>query len=884
MLEHDSPRKDKTVYLADYRPPAFLIDDVELEFDLGEHSTVVCASLRLRRNGEHTDELVLDGEALELLSLRLDGAEVPQHGYRLDEASLTLAEVPDEFVLEVSTRLHPDHNSELSGLYRSGGTFCTQCEAEGFRRITYFLDRPDVLARYTTRITAPRSTCPVLLSNGNLIDEIDLDDGRHCKVWHDPFPKPSYLFALVAGDLARVEDKFVTCSGRNIQLFIYTQRHNIDKCEHAMASLKKAMRWDEEVYGREYDLDRYMIVAVDDFNMGAMENKGLNIFNSKYVLAHPETATDSDYTNIEGVIGHEYFHNWSGNRVTCRDWFQLSLKEGFTVFRDQEFNADMGSRGVKRVQDVNILRTHQFQEDAGPMAHPVRPQSYQQINNFYTMTVYNKGAEVVRMLYRLVGPAGFRRATDLYFDRYDGQAVTTDDFVSAVEAADNIDLTQFRLWYDQAGTPVLRIEEAHDPARSSYTLRVAQSCPATPGQPDKHPFHIPLTIALLDESGSPLPLYCRGIADGPTEAVLQVREASSEYVFEHIPVRPVASVLRGFSAPVRLEFDRVEDDLYFLMTKDDDPFSRWEAGQQLAVKLLLAMTAAVQGNAAVELDHRFVEAFRSNLLCGSDDLAFQREMLCLPSESYLAEFLPVIDPMALHVARQTLRHALAQELEQDFLTIYRGCHDTAAYKAEPQQIGRRALKNLALSYLLELNHTEHRRLAIQQIASSRNMTDVIAALSGLANTVCEERDAAMQSFYARWQGDPLVVDKWLAIQAMSPLEDTLDRVRMLTRYPSFNTRNPNKVRALVGSFAHANPVRFHDPGGAGYEFVADQVIAIDPLNPLLAARLAAAFNQWRRYDGSRQARMRAQLQRIADTERLSRDVREIVTKALSSDP
>jgi aminopeptidase N len=484
------------------------------------------------------------------------------------------------------------------------------------------------------------------------------------------------------------------------------------------------------------------------------------------------------------------------------------------------------------------------------MAHPVRPQSYQQINNFYTMTVYNKGAEVVRMLYRLVGPAGFRRATDLYFDRYDGQAVTTDDFVSAVEAADNIDLTQFRLWYDQAGTPVLRIEEAHDPARSSYTLRVAQSCPATPGQPDKHPFHIPLTIALLDEGGSPLPLYCRGIADGPTEAVLQVREASSEYVFEHIPVRPVASVLRGFSAPVRLEFDRVEDDLYFL----------------------------------VELDHRFVEAFRSNLLCGSDDLAFQREMLCLPSESYLAEFLPVIDPMALHVARQTLRHTLAQELEQDFLTIYRGCHDTAAYKAEPQQIGRRALKNLALSYLLELNHTEHRRLAIQQIASSRNMTDVIAALSGLANTVCEERDAAMQSFYARWQGDPLVVDKWLAIQAMSPLDDTLDRVRMLTRYPSFNTRNPNKVRALVGSFAHANPVRFHDPGGAGYEFVADHVIAIDPLNPLLAARLAAAFNQWRRYDGCRQARMRAQLQRIAGTERLSRDVREIVTKALSSDP
>ncbi len=869
----------KTVRLKDYRPPDFQFDEVALEFDLGEETTRVRAVFSLRRNGDHERPLVLDGEGLTLADVKLDGRPLAADAYRVDDASLTVDRVPDTFELEVQTLIRPQDNTELSGLYRSSGNFCTQCEAEGFRRITYFLDRPDVLARYTTAIAADRQKYPVLLSNGNLIEQSALEDGRHRAVWQDPFPKPCYLFALVAGNLAWIEDEFVTRSGRKVALYIYTQHHNIDKCGHAMASLKKAMRWDEDAYGREYDLDRYMIVVVDDFNMGAMENKGLNIFNSKYVLAQPETATDSDYGHIEAVIAHEYFHNWSGNRVTCRDWFQLSLKEGFTVFREQQFSADMGSAGVKRIQEVNLLRTHQFREDAGPMAHPVRPQSYQEINNFYTMTVYNKGAELIRMLHRLLGAERFRLGTDRYFGVFDGQAVTTDDFVDALEQVNDIDLSQFRLWYEQAGTPVVKVEQEYHAESAQFVLTVRQCCAPTPGQHDKRPFHIPLAMALFARDGRRLPLRLGGQQLGE-QAVLEVRGRYERFEFEGVSEQPVTSLLRGFSAPVRLDMERPDDDLYFLMVHDDDPFSRWEAGQQLALKLLLRLIGDYRADRPLAIDSEFVSAFRANLVSRASDRWFISETLCLPSQLYVAEFMDVVDPQAIHTVCQTIRRTLAQELAGDFLEVYRLNQDSGSYRIDAESVGKRALKNRCLGYLAELNTNETRRLAMHQFETAHNMTDSIAALAALANTECDERLIALQSFYAKWKDEPLVVDKWLGLQAMSHLPDTVAQVRMLIRHPAFHIKNPNRVRALIGAFAQANPVRFHESDGSGYALVGDMIEQLDRLNPQVAARLMTAFNLWRRYDTPRQALMKAQIERMLAVKGLSKDVEEIATKSL----
>jgi aminopeptidase N len=876
----------KTIHLKDYRPPDYRVETVLLEFELDEKRTLVKSVMTVLCDHDRSGgvrPLVLNGRGLLLRSMRLDGRTLTEHDYKRDAETLTFLPVPDRFTLELETEIDPSANTELSGLYLSGGNFCTQCEAEGFRKITYYPDRPDVLARFFTTIVADKKKYPVLLSNGNLIDSGELGDGRHFAKWHDPFPKPAYLFALVAGDLARIRDSFTTMSGKKADLSLYVQHHNRDKCAHAMESLKLAMKWDENAYGREYDLDTFMIVAVDDFNMGAMENKGLNVFNSKYVLAKPETATDADYQGIMGVVGHEYFHNWSGDRVTCRDWFQLSLKEGFTVFRDQQFMEDMTSPGVKRISDVNILRTHQFREDAGPMAHPVRPESYVEINNFYTMTVYNKGAEVIRMMRTLLGPEGFRKGTDLYFSRHDGQAVTTDDFVKAMEDANNLDLTRFKLWYTQAGTPVLHVSRVYDAKARTFTLTVKQTCPRTPGQPVKKPMHIPIAVGLLGQDGRDLPLKLkgetRGRGDGGT-IILQMQDKEETFVFTDIPSEPVPSVLRRFSAPVKVKFDLRDDERLFLMANDSDEFNRWDAGQQLAVKLILGLIRDVQQDRKLRLDPAFINAFSKTLGGRMEDKAFQAFALSLPAETYLADFMEVIDPKAIHETRAFAQRTLASELKETFLAVYYTNQDTGPYTADQKSVGRRSLKNTCLAYLMELNETGIRKLCREQFLNAGNMTDVVAGLATLANTDCPERGEALDEFYEKWKDDPLVMDKWLSIQALSRLPDTLERVKALTRHPSFNIRNPNKVRALIGSFA-ANAVRFHDPGGAGYEFLAGQVLTIDPMNPQIAARLVSAFTMWKRYDDKRKALMKAQLERILKTPHLSKDVGEIVTKSLA---
>ncbi len=873
----------RTIYLKDYQPPAYRIETVNLLFDLDETRTRVRTTLSVAAEHDRSGgirPLVLNGRDLGLVSLRLDGQLMQEHDYKLNDETLTLLPVPERFTLDIETEIDPAANTELTGLYLSNGNFFTQCEAEGFRKITYYPDRPDVLARFFTTITADRKKFPVVLSNGNLIGEGTLKDGRHFAKWHDPFPKPAYLFALVAGDLACISDTFTTMSGRKVDLRLFVQHHNKDKCAHAMESLKLAMRWDERVYGREYDLDVFMIVATDDFNMGAMENKGLNIFNSKYVLARPETATDADFQGIMGVVGHEYFHNWSGDRVTCRDWFQLSLKEGFTVFRDQQFMEEMTSRGVKRISDVNILRTHQFREDAGPMAHPVRPDSYVEINNFYTMTVYNKGAEVIRMLHTLLGPEGFRKGTDLYFSRHDGQAVTTEDFVRALEDATHADLQQFRLWYTQAGTPELNVSRSYDAKTGTYRLTITQSVPPTPGQPKKKPMHIPVAVGLLGRNRREFPIILDG--SGPTgTVVLNVRKERETFVLTGIPEEPVPSVLRHFSAPVKVRMDLTDEELLYLMAYDSDEFNRWDAGQQLAVKLLLRLVKDRQQGRQLSLDENFSSAFGKLLETKMTDKAFQAFALSLPSETYLADFLPVIDPVAIHDARRFVIHSLASALKQTLLAVYYTNQDTGPYRVDQEATGRRSLKNTCLSYLMELNEPGVRKLCLEQFRTAGNMTDVVAALAALATVDCPEREQALESFLARWKDDQLVMDKWLAIQALSSLPDTLSRVRKLMDHPAFNIRNPNKVRALVGSFTQGNAVRFHDASGEGYVFLADTVLALDPVNPQIAARLVSPFTQWKRYDARRKALMQSQLERIRSTAGLSKDVHEIVTKSLS---
>ncbi|TQV64654.1 MAG: aminopeptidase N [Halothiobacillaceae bacterium] len=861
--------ENRTVRLADYTAPAWRIPRIELTFELDPESTLVHGVLHLERAGDAALPLKLDGEALELLRIAIDDQPLAGEAHALTaDGGLIIHNPPARFVLSMTTRITPSANTTCMGLYLSKGIFTTQCEPEGFRRMMYSLDRPDVLSVHSTRIVADPARYPVMLSNGNRVDETTLEDGRRQSTWHDPFPKPTYLYALVAGELGVLRDRFVTMSGREVGLEIYAEHHNVDKLGHAMQSVHKAMKWDEATYGREYDLERYMIVTVEDFNAGAMENKGLNIFNAKYVLARPEVATDADYEGIESVIAHEYFHNWSGNRVTCRDWFQLSLKEGFTVFRDQAFSADMGARACRRIEDVNILRSWQFPEDAGPLAHPVQPPEYQAIDNFYTTTVYNKGAEVVRMLKNLLGWEAFRKGSDLYFERHDGQAVTIEEFVRAMEDASGKDLTQFRRWYVQAGTPRVEASGAYDAAARTYTLTLRQHTPATPGQPDKQPFVIPVAAALLDRSGRTL-----------TEQVLELDRAEQRFVFEDIAEAPLPSLLRGFSAPVKLDFDYGDADLAFLMAHDGDDFNRWEAAQRLMTRVLLTLVEDVKAGRELALDAGLNAAFGHALHDEPLDQRMKADLLTLPSEAWLAEQMTEVDPLAVHAARDFLKRALAEVWEEGLLTIYNLQQEQGEYSPSPAAIGRRRLKNMSLSYLMALDNSAHHALAAHQFRKGHNMTDVLAALQTLAHSACEDRAVVLAEFEQRWENEALVMDKWFSIQATSPLPGALDEVKGLMDHPAFSLGNPNKARALIGGFARGNPAGFHAEDGAGYRFVADQVLALDALNPQVSARMAGAFQQWRRFDPLRRNQMRDELSRLAGGP-ISRELREVVEKSL----
>jgi len=876
--------KLQTIYLKDYRPPSYLVEKVDLHVELSPSQTRVSATIQFKANPDCPEKraaLHLHGRQLELLSIKLDGRELTAGEYQVDSEGLTIPVVPEGFVLETLVEINPEGNTALEGLYRASEIFCTQCEAQGFRKITFYPDRPDVMARFTTTLVGDLETTPVLLANGNLIESGHLDDGRHYARFEDPFPKPSYLFAMVAGKLTAIDDSFVTMSGRKVSLQIFVEERNRYKCEHAMLSLKNAMRWDEEVFGLEYDLDEYKVVAVDDFNMGAMENKGLNVFNSKYVLAKAETATDVDFQGIEGVIGHEYFHNWTGNRVTCRDWFQLSLKEGLTVFRDQEFSADMGSRAVKRIGEVRLLRNFQFPEDAGPMSHPVRPESYIEINNFYTATVYNKGAEVIRMYQTLLGKEGFQRGMKLYFERHDGQAVTTDDFLAAMADATGTDLNQFKRWYSQAGTSVLDIEGRYDDEAKTFCLTVRQSCPETPEQSAKQPFLIPLRVGLLGPDGQDLPLQLDHEKKAQIGSrTLKLTEAEQTFTFVNLSVAPVPSLLRDFSAPVKVHYAYDREDLTFLFACDSDAFNRWEAGQRLATDLLLQMVGDIRAKRTAEVPGDFLAAFRSALQDREADPALLSLALTLPGEVELAEAMGVADPGAIHAARQTLRKTLALELQEELTAVLGAMQDNGLYSLTSQAIGRRSLKNLCLGYLALLDTPSIQQNCFDRFVDADNMTDRMAALTCLVHNRLPRWEEALAAFYHQFETDPLVVDKWFTLQATSPQAETLTEIETLMAHPDFTMRNPNRVRSLVGAFAQGNPVRFHDLSGAGYVFLADRVIELDILNPQVAARLVSPLSRWRRYDSERQDMMKVQLERIQRQENLSTDVREIVGKSL----
>ncbi|MCQ3033717.1 aminopeptidase N [Pseudomonas syringae] len=879
------------IYLKDYQAPEYLIDETHLTFELFDDHSLVHAQLVMRRNPERgagLPPLVLDGQLLELLSVKLGDVELSAADYQLTPDHLTLHPTAESFTVDTSVRIHPETNTALEGLYKSSGMFCTQCEAEGFRKITYYLDRPDVMSKFTTTLSADKHNFPVLLSNGNPIASGPEDDGRHWATWEDPFMKPAYLFALVAGDLWCVEDKFTTVSEREVTLRIYVEPENIDKCQHAMTSLKKSMRWDEEAYGREYDLDIFMIVAVNDFNMGAMENKGLNIFNSSAVLARAETATDAAHQRVEAIVAHEYFHNWSGNRVTCRDWFQLSLKEGFTVYRDSGFSADMNSATVKRIQDVAYLRTHQFAEDAGPMAHAVRPDSFIEISNFYTLTVYEKGSEVVGMLHTLLGAQGFRKGSDLYFERHDGQAVTCDDFIKAMEDANGVDLTQFKRWYSQAGTPRLVVSESYDSAAKTYSLTFRQSCPTTPGQPgeSKKPFVIPVELGLLDKQGGEIPLRLQGedAAAGNTR-VISVTEAEQTFTFVDIAEQPLPSLLRGFSAPVKLSFPYNRDQLMFLMQHDSDGFNRWDAGQQLSVQVLQELIGQHQKGQPLVLDQRLIAALGTVLADTSLDQAMIAEMLSLPGEAYLTEISEVADVDAIHAAREFVRKQLADSLFDGLWARYtanRKVSKATEYVAEAEHFARRALQNIALSYLMLSQKPEVLAATIEQFDTSDNMTERLTALAVLVNSpFTAEKDKALAVFAENFKDNPLVMDQWFSVQAGSPLPGGLERVKTLMQHPAFNIKNPNKVRALIGAFAGQNLINFHAADGSGYRFLADLVIQLNGFNPQIASRQLAPLTRWRKYDSKRQVLMKDELVRIRDSGELSSDVFEVVSKSLA---
>jgi len=861
------------VHLKEYTPPAFLIDSIDLEVELFEGHARVRSRLRIaRRPGTPRSPLVLDGEELELESVMLDGRTLAPTEYALDAEHLTIGEVPGESTLETVCRIRPRQNTQLMGFYAAERGFFTQCEAEGFRRITYFIDRPDVMAKYTVTVHADREKYPVLLSNGNPVASGAGSGGRHWVKWRDPFPKPCYLFAMVAAKLDKLEDEFLTRSGRRVRLAIYVDPGKLDQCGFAMQALKRAMKWDEEVFGLEVDLDHYSIVAVGDFNAGAMENKGLNLFNTKYVLARSDTATDGDFLNIDRVVAHEYFHNWTGNRVTCRDWFQLSLKEGLTVFREQEFGADHYSRAVERIREVRHLRAAQFAEDAGPMAHPVRPDSYMEIGNFYTTTVYEKGAEVVRMIRTLIRAENFRKGMDLYFARHDGQAVTCDEFVRAMADSAGGDLSQFMRWYDQAGTPVIDIRGEYDAGKKRYSLAVNQSCPPTPDRKKKMPFHIPFAVGLVGPDGRDM------LPEGTR--VLSVRQPEERFVLENVEVRPVPSLARDFSAPVIVNYDYTEAELTHLMAHDSDPFNRWDAGHRMALGIILRGIETAKTGGKLTLPRAFLDASARLLAEAPKEPAFAAEALALPSEGTIAEQMEVVDPDAIHAVRNELKRKLPSVLRQELLEAYRVNRTPGPYSPDAASAGKRALRNTALALLMELDEPEARALCMKQFEEADNMTDALAALTMLANCDCPEREWALDAFYAKWKDEPLVVDKWLGVQSTSRLPSTLPEVMRLMSHPAFNMRNPNKVYALIGGF-RGNQVRFHAAGGAGYAFLADQVIALDAINPQVAARMARGFDRWRKFDAQRQTHARVALERIRGTKGVSKGVLEIATRALA---
>ena len=874
----------QAIQRADYRAPAFLVESLDLQLSLEPEATQVRAELHFHANPAIApgQPLVLQGEQQHDVTVQLNGEALAADRYQLSDHSLTLLHPPAAGVLTVTATISPAANTALEGLYLSTGVFCTQCEPEGFRRIAFFPDRPDVLSVYTVTLIADKKRYPVLLANGNRVAAGDMPEGKHFATWHDPFPKPSYLFALVAGDLAVLEDHFVTRSGRKVALQIYSTPSNLDRCHHAMASLKTAMRWDEERFALEYDLDNFMIFCADDFNMGAMENKGLNIFNSKCLLARPETATDEDFQRIEAVVGHEYFHNWTGNRVTCRDWFQLSLKEGLTVFRDQEFSADLGSRAVERIAAVNTLRIHQFPEDAGPMSHPVRPDAYVEINNFYTMTVYEKGAEVIRMMHTLLGEEAFQRGMELYFRRFDGMAVTCDDFAQAMQDASGIDLTQFRLWYSQSGTPQLRVKERFEADTGRYVLEVEQSCPATPGQVMKRPFHIPLALGLLGPDGRDLlqrPAGSQG--SGVGTMVLSVNQRRHEFHFTGLAARPVPSLLRGFSAPVKLEFDYSDNDLAFLSSHDSDPVSRWEAAQRLLLRALDRLLLADREGVAPKVDDAVVAAMRALLLDSRGDPALRALAIAPPDFAYVAEQQNVIDVDGIHHAREFLRREIAVRLREEFTATYFANRPQGAYRLAQEDIGKRSLANVCLAYLAVIDDEPARSLALEQFRQADNMSDTQGALAALNDSAGPERTAALVAFHNRWQHEPLVLDKWFTLQAVCALPDTIATVKTLLAHPAYDGRNPNRIRALLGSFALRNWLRFHAPSGEGYALLADQILALDTQNPQVAARLASAFNHWRRFDARRQTAQKSELEHLLAAPKLSSDVFEILSKALA---
>ncbi|QEW32837.1 aminopeptidase N [Erwinia billingiae] len=860
----------------DYRAPDYTITDIDLTFILDAGTTQVTAISQVKRLGAAGAELRLDGEDLTLVSLDIND-QAWTH-YRLEDGALILEQLPETFTLKIINEIHPDKNTALEGLYKSGEALCTQCEAEGFRHITWYLDRPDVLARFTTTIVAEKALYPYLLSNGNRVDAGQMEDGRHWMKWEDPFPKPCYLFAVVAGDFDVLRDSFRTRTGRDVALEIFVDRGNLDRADWAMTSLKNSMKWDEERFGLEYDLDIFMIVAVDFFNMGAMENKGLNVFNSKYVLAKAETATDKDYLGIEAVIGHEYFHNWTGNRVTCRDWFQLSLKEGLTVFRDQEFSSDLGSRAVNRIDNVRIMRGAQFAEDASPMAHPIRPEQVIEMNNFYTLTVYEKGSEVIRMMHTLLGEENFQKGMQVYFERHDGSAATCDDFVQAMEDASNVDLSQFRRWYSQSGTPILSIRDDYNPELEQYTLHVTQRTPATADQKEKLPLHIPLDIELYDGEGKVIPLQHNG---HPVHNVLNVVEEFQSFVFDNVYFQPVPSLLREFSAPVKLDYNWSDAQLTFLMRHARNDFARWDAAQSLMATYIKLNVARQQQGLPLSLPLHVADAFRAVLLEENSDPALMALILTLPSENEIAELFETIDPQAISDVRESLVRLLATELADEWLAVY-NANQSDEYRIEHAEIGKRSLKNVCLGYLAFGDVELADKLVNAQFSHANNMTDSLAAMAASVAAQLPCREALLVAFDERWHQDGLVMDKWFALQATSPAPDVLNRVRALLNHRSFTLSNPNRIRSLIGAFASANPSAFHAANGSGYQFLTEILTDLNTRNPQVAARMIEPLIRLKRYDAGRQALMRNALEQLKGLDKLSGDLYEKISKALSA--